>query len=189
VQETPPNATDRSRSTMAEAVGISASSLGRIWAQAGLKPPLTHGFRYRNDPMFEGWVTDIVGLPLDPPERAVVLCVMPAACFQHDEPLQIQALDRIQPGLPLRQGRAATSCWKHAFGVMTHDCKRHGTTTQFAAFDVKSGMVIGECLPRHRATKFLRILRASTAPSSSRATCVWCSTGKRITKQSGFEQR
>ena len=142
VQETPPNATHWSRSTMAEAVGISPSSVGRIWAEAGLEPHLTHGFKVSKDPMFEEKVTDIVGLYLDPPDRAVVLCV--------DEKSQIQALDRTQPGLPLKKGRAAT---------MTHDYKRHGTTTLFAALDVKSGMVIGECLPRHRAKEFLRFLR------------------------------
>jgi len=98
----------------------------------------------------------------------VVLCV--------DEKSQIQALDRTQPGLPLKKGRAAT---------MTHDYKRHGTTTLFAALDVKSGMVIGECLPRHRAREFLRFCVVSTRPSSSRATCIWCSTVKRIRKQSG----
>ena len=142
VQETPPNATHWSRSAMAEAVGISPSSVGRIWAEAGLKPHLTRGFKVSNDPMFEDKVTDIVGLYLDLPERAVVLCV--------DEKSQIQALDRTQPGLPLKKGRAAT---------MTHDYKRHGTTTLFAALDVKSGMVTGECLPRHRAREFLRFLR------------------------------
>ena len=142
VQETPPNATHWSRALMAEVVGISPSSVGRIWAEAGLKPHLTRGFKVSNDPMFEEKVTEIVGLYLDPPERAVVLCV--------DEKSQIQALDRTQPGLPLKKGRAAT---------MTHDYKRHGTTTLFAALDVKSGMVIGECLPRHRAKEFLRFLR------------------------------
>ena len=142
VQEIPPNATHWSRSLMAEAVGISPSSVGRIWAEAGLKPHLTRGFKVSNDPMFEEKVTDIVGLYLDPPERAVVLCV--------DEKSQIQALDRTQPGLPLKKGRAAT---------MTHDYKRHGTTTLFAALDVKSGMVIGECMPRHRAREFLAFLR------------------------------
>jgi len=142
VQETPPNATHWSRALMAEAVGISPSSVGRIWAEAGLKPHLTRGFKVSNDPMFEEKVTEIVGLYLDPPERAVVLCI--------DEKSQIQALDRTQPGLPLKKGRAAT---------MTHDYKRHGTTTLFAALDVKSGMVIGECLPRHRAKEFLRFLR------------------------------
>jgi transposase len=142
VQETPPNATHWSRSAMAEAVGISPSSVGRIWAEAGLKPHVTRGFKVSNDPMFEEKVIDIVGLYLDPPDRAVVLCV--------DEKSQIQALDRTQPGLPLKKGRAAT---------MTHDYKRHGTTTLFAALDVKSGIVIGECLPRHRAKEFLKFLR------------------------------
>jgi transposase len=105
-------------------------------------PHLTKGFKDSNDPAFEEKVTDIVGLYLDPPERAVVLCV--------DEKSQIQALDRTQPGLPLKKGRAAT---------MTHDYKRHDTTTLFAALDVKSGVVIGECLPRHRAKEFLKFLR------------------------------
>mgnify|MGYP002628090245 FL=1 len=118
VQETPPNATHWSRTLMAEAMGISPSSVGRIWAEAGLKPHLTKGFKISNDPMVEEKVTDIVGLYLDPPDRAVVLCV--------DEKSQIQALDRTQPGLPLKKGRAAT---------MTHDYKRHGTTTLFAALD------------------------------------------------------
>jgi len=110
VQETPPNATHWSRALMAEAMGISPSSIGRIWAEAGLKPHLTKGFKVSNDPLFEEKVTDLVGLYLNPPDRAVVLCVMPEACFQHDEKSQIQALDRTQPGLPLKKGRAATSC-------------------------------------------------------------------------------
>ena len=151
VQEAPPNATHWSRSLMAEAMGISPSSVGRIWAEAGLKPHITKGFKVSNDPKFEEKVTDIVGLYLDPPDRAVVLCV--------DEKSQIQALDRTQPGLPLKKGRAATSCWKHASSVMTHDYKRHGTTTLFAALDVKSGKVIGDCMPRHRARAFLKFLR------------------------------
>jgi transposase len=142
VQETPPNATHWSRATMAEAVGISPSSVGRIWADAGLKPHVVRGFKVSNDPLFEEKVTEIVGLYLNPPERAVVLCV--------DEKSQIQALDRTQPGLPLKKGRAAT---------MTHDDKRHGTTTLFAALDVKSGLVIGDCMPRHRAKEFLTFLR------------------------------
>lgn len=129
VQKTPPNATHWSRATMAEAVSISASSVGRIWADAGLKPHVVKGFKVSNDPMFEAKVTEIVGPYLDPPDRAVVLCV--------DEKSQIQALDRTQPGLPLKKGRAAT---------MTHDYKRHGTTTLFAALDVKSGLVIGDCM-------------------------------------------
>ena len=142
VQETPPNATHWSRALMAEAMDISPSSVGRIWVEAGLKPHLTKGFKVSNDPLFEEKVTDIVGLYLNPPDRAVVLCV--------DEKSQIQALDRTQPGLPLKKGRAAT---------MTHDYKRHGTTTLFAALDVKSGKVIGDCMPRHRAKEFLKFLR------------------------------
>lgn len=142
VQEPPPNATHWSRAMMAGAVGISPSSVGRIWAEAGLKPHVLRKFKVSNDPMFEEKVTEIVGLYLAPPERAVVLCV--------DEKSQIQALDRTQPGLPLKKGRAAT---------MTHDYKRHGTTTLFAALDVKSGLVIGDCMPRHRAKEFLTFLR------------------------------
>ena len=105
VQETPPNATHWSRALMAEAVGISPSSVGRIWAEAGLKPHLTKGFKVSNDPLFEEKVTDIVGLYLDPPDRAVVLCVdesEPANAIRPRERAnQIQALDRTQPGLPL----------------------------------------------------------------------------------------
>jgi transposase len=100
VQEDPPNATHWSRARMAEAVGISPSSVGRIWADAGLKPHIVKGFKVSNDPMFEEKVTDIVGLYLDPPNRVVVPCV--------DEKSQIQALDRTKPGLPLKKGRAAT---------------------------------------------------------------------------------
>ena len=127
---------------MAAAMGISPSSVGRIWAEAGLKPHLVRRFKISNDPWFEEKVTDVVGLYMNPPDRALVLCV--------DEKSQIQALDRTQPGLPLKKGRAAT---------MTHDYKRHGTTTLFAALDVKSGLVIGECQPRHRAKEFIRFLR------------------------------
>ena len=140
--ETPANATHWSRATMAAEMGISPSSVGRIWAEAGLKPHIVKTFKVSNDPQFEEKVTDIVGLYLNPPDRALVLCV--------DEKSQIQALDRTQPGLPLKKGRAAT---------MTHDYKRNGTTTLFAALDVKSGLVIGECKPRHRAKEFLQFLK------------------------------
>jgi transposase len=140
--ETPPNATHWSVRSMAAAVGISHTSVQRIWAEAGLKPHLVRRFKISNDPWFEEKVTDVVGLYMNPPDRALVLCV--------DEKSQIQALDRTQPGLPLKKGRAAT---------MTHDYKRHGTTTLFAALDVKSGRVIGECQPRHRAKEFIRFLR------------------------------
>jgi transposase len=139
---TPPNATHWSVRTMAKAVGISHTAVQRIWKEAGLKPHLVRKFKVSGDPMFEEKVTDVVGLYMNPPDRALVLCV--------DEKSQIQALDRTQPGLPLKKGRAAT---------MTHDYKRHGTTTLFVALDVKTGKVIGECLPRHRAAEFIRFMR------------------------------
>ena len=147
----PPNATHWSRASMAKATGISPSAVGRIWAEAGLKPHLVAKFKISNDPQFEEKVTDVVGLYMSPPDRALVLCV--------DEKSQIQALDRTRPGLPLKRGRAETSCWKYAFGMMTHDDKRHGTTTLFAALDIKSGLVIGECQPRHRAKEFISFLK------------------------------
>ena len=142
VTEQPAGATHWSVRSMAAAEGISRTSVQRIWAEAGLKPHLVKTFKISNDPEFEEKVVDVVGLYMNPPEKALVLCV--------DEKSQIQALDRSQPGLPLKPGRAAT---------MTHDYKRHGTTTLFAALDVKSGLVVGECLPRHRAKEFLRFLR------------------------------
>jgi transposase len=140
--ETPAGATHWSVRSMAKAVGISHTSVQRIWREGGIKPHLVKSFKISNDPEFEEKVTDVVGLYMNPPDKALVLCV--------DEKSQIQALDRSQPGLPLKPGRAAT---------MTHDYKRHGTTTLFAALDVKSGLVVGECLPRHRAKEFLRFLR------------------------------
>jgi transposase len=139
---TPPNATHWSVRSMAKEMGISHTSVQRIWREAGIKPHLVKTFKISNDPDFEEKVTDVVGLYMNPPDKALVLCV--------DEKSQIQALDRSQPGLPLKPGRAAT---------MTHDYKRHGTTTLFAALDVASGFVVGECLPRHRAQEFLRFLR------------------------------
>jgi transposase len=141
-QERPPNATHWSVRSMGKAVGISHTSVQRIWAEAGLKPHLTRKFKLSNDPKFAEKVTDIVGLYLNPPDKALVLSV--------DEKSQIQALDRTQPGLPMKKGRA---------GTMTHDYKRNGTTTLFAALDVATGQVIGECLPRHRAKEFIRFLK------------------------------
>jgi transposase len=141
-RETPPDATHWSVRTMAKVMGISRTSVQRIWAEAGLKPHLTRTFKVSNDPQFEEKVTDIVGLYMNPPEHALVLCV--------DEKSQIQALDRTQPGLPLKKGRAATT---------THDYKRSGVTTLYAAMDVKSGLVIGDCQPRHRAREFIAFLR------------------------------
>jgi transposase len=140
--ETPPDATHWSVRSMATAVGISHTSVQRIWAEAGLKPHLLRRFKISNDPQFEEKVTDVVGLYMNPPDKALVLCV--------DEKSQIQALDRTQPGLPLKKGRAAT---------MTHDYKRNGTTTLFAALDVRSGLIIGECKPRHRAKEFIGFLK------------------------------
>jgi len=140
--EQPDKATHWSVRTMAKEIGISRSSVQRIWAEAGLKPHQVRTFKISNDPEFEEKVTDVVGLYMNPPDKALVLCV--------DEKSQIQALDRTQPGLPMKKGRA---------GTMTHDYVRHGTTTLFAALDVRSGLVVGECLPRHRAKEFLRFLR------------------------------
>jgi len=139
--EKPANATHWSARKMAKAIGVSHRSVQRVWAGAGLKPHLMRTFKLSNDPKFAEKVVDVVGLYMNPPERAVVLCV--------DEKSQIQALDRTQPGLPMKKGRA---------GTMTHDYKRNGTTTLFAALEVKTGKVIGECLPRHRAKEFIRFL-------------------------------
>jgi transposase len=142
LHETPPAATHWSLRSMAAAVGISRSSVQRIWHAHGLKPHLTKTFKLSNDKRFVEKVTDVVGLYLDPPDKALVLSV--------DEKSQIQALDRTQPGLPLKKGRA---------GTMTHDYKRHGTTTLFAALDVATGKVIGQCMQRHRHQEWLRFLR------------------------------
>ena len=127
---------------LAEEIGVGHTTVQRVWKEHGLKPHLTRPFKLSNDPKFAEKVVDIVGLYLNPPDKAVVLCV--------DEKSQIQALDRTQPGLPMKKGRAQT---------MTHDYKRNGTTTLFAALDVKTGEVIGECLPRHRAKEFIRFLK------------------------------
>lgn len=143
LHEKPPAGTHWSVRKMAKAVGLSHTSIQRIWASHGLKPHLVKTFKLSNDPKFSEKVRDIVGLYLDPPDKALVLCV--------DEKSQIQALDRTQPGLPLKKGRA---------GTMTHDYKRYGTTTLFAALDVATGQVIGRCLKRHRHQEFLKFLRA-----------------------------
>jgi transposase len=138
----PPTTTHWSVRKMAKAAGVSPSAVQRIWKAHGLKPHLTRSFKLSRDPNFNAKVADIVGLYLDPPDKALVLSV--------DEKSQIQALDRTQPGLPMKKGRA---------GTMTHDYKRHGVTTLFAALDVESGKVIGECMNRHRHQEFLRFLR------------------------------
>jgi transposase len=139
--QTPPDATHWSLRTMATAVGIAPSSVQAIWKAHGLKPHLVDTFKLSNDPRFAEKVEDVVGLYLNPPERAIVLSV--------DEKSQIQALDRTQPGLPMKKGRA---------GTMTHDYKRHGTTTLFAALSVLDGKVVGQCQARHRHQEFLRFL-------------------------------
>ena len=142
IKERPLNATHWSVRTMAAEMGISHTSVQRIWKEHGLKPHLVRTFKASNDPEFVAKVKDIVGLYLAPPEKALVLAV--------DEKSQIQALDRTQPGLPIKKGRA---------GTMTHDYKRNGTTTLFAALDVATGKVIGECMPRHRSKEFLAFLK------------------------------
>src|ERR1019366_3124677 len=115
--------------------------LGRIWRAHGLKPHLVKTFKLSNDRLFVEKLEDVVGLYINPPEHAVVLCA--------DEKSQIQALDRTQPGLPIKPGKA---------GTMTHDYKRHGTTTLFAAFNVLNGAVIGRCMQKHTHQEFIRFL-------------------------------
>jgi transposase len=142
LHEKPPNATHWSLRSMAKAAGISYSSVQRIWRAHGLKPHLIETFKLSRDKNFAAKVQDVVGLYLNPPDKALVLCV--------DEKSQIQALDRTQPGLPMKKGRA---------GTMTHDYKRNGTTTLFAALSMLDGKVIGACLPRHRSREFLQFLK------------------------------
>ncbi len=126
---------------MARASGLSVTMMHRIWSAFSLQPHRFETFKLSTDPLFVDKVRDIAGLYLDPPARALVLCV--------DEKSQIQALDRTQPMLPLRPGQAE----RH-----THDYKRHGTTSLFAALDVATGAIIGKCLRRHRAQEFRRFL-------------------------------
>jgi transposase len=139
----PGEATHWTGAAMAEAAGISVSSVQRIWRRHGLQPHRVRQFKLSTDPQFTAKLHDIVGLYIDPPAHAIVLSV--------DEKSQIQALDRTQPGLPLKRGRA---------GTMTHDYKRNGTTTLFAALDVLEGKVIGRCMQRHRHQEFIRFLNA-----------------------------
>jgi len=142
LHEKPPGETHWSCRSMARAHGVSHTTVQKIWAARGLKPHRVETFKLSRDPRFEEKLADVVGLYLNPPERAIVLSM--------DEKSQIQALDRTQPSLPMKPGRA---------GTMTHDYKRNGTTTLFAALDVLSGSVIGQCLPRHRHSEFLAFLR------------------------------
>lgn len=138
---TPPGQTHWSCRTMAQRVGVSPSTVQRIWSDLELKPHRVDTFKVSNDPRFEEKLIDVVGLYLNPPEKAIVLCM--------DEKSQIQALDRTQASLPMITGRA---------GTMTHDCKRNGTTTLFAALDVLTGTMKGQCLPRHRHEEFITFL-------------------------------
>jgi transposase len=141
-QTTPADATHWSVRTMAAASGLSKSKVHQIWRARGLKPHLVETFKLSNDKHFEAKLVDVVGLYLDPPAGAVVLSV--------DEKSQIQALDRTQPSLPMKPGRA---------GTVTHDYKRNGTTTLFAALNVLTGVILGKCLPRHRNGEFLAFLK------------------------------
>jgi transposase len=142
----PEGQTHWSTRTMAKRVGVSRDTVQRVWSSRGLKPHLVHTFKLSNDPRFEEKLVDVVGLYLNPPENAIVLCM--------DEKSSVQALDRTQPSLPMVKGRAAT---------MTHDYKRNGTTTLFAALDVLTGKVIGTCLPKHRHNEFLKFLKVIDA--------------------------
>ena len=137
----PAAATHWSTRSMAKATGVSISTVHRIWRAFSLQPHRSETFKLSTDPLFVEKVRDIVGLYLDPPDRALVLCV--------DEKSHIQALDRTQPLLPMRPGQAERR---------THDYRRHGTTSLFAALDVKAGTLIGKCMPRHRAVEFRRFL-------------------------------
>jgi transposase len=149
-QQKPANATHWSTRTLAKALGTNRSLINRVWRANGLKPHLCRTFKVSNDPRFVEKLIDVVGLYLDPPEHALVLCV--------DEKSQIQALDRTQPSLPIYPGRCAT---------MTHDYKRNGTTTLFAALDMLEGRLIAQCMPRHRHQEFIKFLKqidAETPP-------------------------
>lgn len=141
-QSKPKAATHWSTRKMGEELGVSAASVSRHWRANGLKPHVVRGFKVSRDPKFVEKLEDIVGLYMSPPEHALVLCC--------DEKSQVQALDRTQPGLPLKKGRAAT---------MTHDYKRNGTTTLFAALNVLDGQVIGQCQRRHTHAEWLKFLR------------------------------
>ena len=138
----PKDATHWSTRTMAKIQGVSHSTIQRIWDAHGLQPHRVKTFKLSKDKRFEEKLTDVVGVYLNPPDKAVVLCV--------DEKTQVQALDRTQPGLPMKKGHCRT---------MTHDYKRNGTTCLFAAMNVLEGKVLGSCYPRHRHIEFLKFLR------------------------------
>jgi len=141
-QRKPGNATHWSTRTLAEALGTNRTMVNRVWRANGLKPHLSRTFKVSNDKRFEEKLVDVVGLYMNPPEHALVLSV--------DEKSQIQALDRTQPGLPLKKGRC---------GTMTHDYKRNGTTTLFAALSMLDGKVISECMDRHRHQEWIKFLK------------------------------
>jgi transposase len=141
-QERPKNATHWSTRSLAKELGINHSMVHRVWKANGLKPHLAKTFKVSNDPKFAEKLIDVVGLYLDPPEHAMVLCA--------DEKSSIQALDRTQPGLPLKKGRC---------GTMTHDYKRNGTTTLFAAIELAEGKLIGTCMKRHRHQEWIKFLK------------------------------
>jgi len=138
----PPIGTHWSTRLMAADAGVHHATISRIWRAYGLQPHRVEFFKLSKDPQFVEKLRDVVGLYMNPPDRAVVLSV--------DEKSQVQALDRTQPGLPMKKGRA---------GTMTHDYKRHGTTTLFAALDIATGKVVHDCLSRHRHQEFLRFMR------------------------------
>jgi transposase len=142
LQTKPKAATHWSVRTMAKEQKVSHSTIHRIWDAHGLQPHRTRNFKLSRDKKFVEKLTDVVGLYLSPPDKAVVLCV--------DEKSQIQALNRTQPGLPMKKGRC---------GTLTHDYKRNGTTTLFAALNVLEGTVVGQCMPRHRHQEFLKFMR------------------------------
>ena len=142
LHEAPSNATHWSTRTMADAHGVSEATVRRIWRQHGLKPHLVKTFKLSRDRAFVEKLYDVVGLYLNPPDKSLLLCV--------DEKSQIQALDRTQPGLPMKKGR---------LGTYTHDYKRNGTTTLFAALSMLDGKVIGDCMARHRHQEFIRFLK------------------------------
>jgi transposase len=146
LESTPSDATHWSTRDLAKRIGVSQSTISRVWRAFNLQPHRVETFRLSNDPLFVEKVRDIVGLYMNPPDHAVVLCV--------DEKSQIQALERTQPLLPMRPGQPERR---------THDYLRHGTTTLFAALDIASGNVLGECYPRHRAREFLRFLKSIDA--------------------------
>jgi transposase len=150
-QTRPADATQWSTRTLARKLGVSAAMVQRVWKANGLQPHRVKTFKLSKDRRFLDKLHDVVGLYLNPPEHALVLCA--------DEKSQIQALDRTQPGLPLKKGRC---------GTMTHDYKRHGTTTLFAAIDMIEGKVIADCMPRHRHQEWLKFLRQIDAQTPKR---------------------